>query len=182
MIGRIFPRNYLAGNAPKNGFRCAARILSRAANRRVYEYERHAINTKTKQVTLSDGRSFRLWRAVAGDGAEPVRLDIPGDDLPHVCYLRTLSDSRRIIEKARDAKRAVSSGKFHRAWKWRGRYASANSKSTSLEALAALATSLDTTWNSGSSDARGAWRKISSRSNTRSNSKIGMCSSTTERN
>jgi len=39
-----------------------------------------------------------------------VRLQIPGDDLPHVCYLRTLSDSRRIIEKAKNAKRAVVIG------------------------------------------------------------------------
>src|SRR5207302_9743143 len=43
-------------------------------------------------------------------GAEPVRLSIPGDNLPHVCYLRTLSDSKRIIEKAKNAKRAVVIG------------------------------------------------------------------------
>jgi NADPH-dependent 2,4-dienoyl-CoA reductase/sulfur reductase-like enzyme len=43
-------------------------------------------------------------------GAEPVRLTIPGNDLPHVCYLRTFSDSRRIIEKAKNAKRAVVIG------------------------------------------------------------------------
>jgi NADPH-dependent 2,4-dienoyl-CoA reductase/sulfur reductase-like enzyme len=43
-------------------------------------------------------------------GAEPVRLTIPGADLPHVCYLRTLNDSRRIIEKAKNAKSAVVIG------------------------------------------------------------------------
>ena len=43
-------------------------------------------------------------------GAEPVRLHIPGGDLPHVCYLRTLADSRHIIEKAKHAKRAVVIG------------------------------------------------------------------------
>jgi len=36
-------------------------------------------------------------------GAEPVHLTIPGSDLPHVFYLRTLADSRRIIEKAKSA-------------------------------------------------------------------------------
>src|SRR5205823_6649958 len=43
-------------------------------------------------------------------GAEPVRLEIPGHDLPHVCYLRTLADSRHIIDKAKNAKRAVIIG------------------------------------------------------------------------
>jgi apoptosis-inducing factor 3 len=43
-------------------------------------------------------------------GAEPVRLQIPGNDLSHVYYLRTLSDSRRIIEKAENAKSAVVIG------------------------------------------------------------------------
>jgi NADPH-dependent 2,4-dienoyl-CoA reductase/sulfur reductase-like enzyme len=43
-------------------------------------------------------------------GAEPVRLGIPGGDLSHVCYLRTLADSRRIIDKTKGAKRAVVIG------------------------------------------------------------------------
>src|SRR4029453_7280767 len=43
-------------------------------------------------------------------GAQPLHLTIPGADLPHVCYLRTLTDSRRIIEKAKSARRAVVIG------------------------------------------------------------------------
>src|SRR5262249_42243881 len=35
---------------------------------------------------------------------------IPGADLPHVFYLRTLADSRRIIEKAKSARCAVVIG------------------------------------------------------------------------
>jgi apoptosis-inducing factor 3 len=69
-----------------------------------------AIEPKTKQVTLSDGRSLSYHALLLATGAEPVRLAIPGDDLPHVCYLRTLADSRRIIEKAEKAKRAVVIG------------------------------------------------------------------------
>src|SRR5207249_9530194 len=65
---------------------------------------------KTKQVTLSDARSLAYGALLLATGAEPVRLEIPGDDLPRVCYLRTLSDSRRIIEKAKHAKRAVVIG------------------------------------------------------------------------
>lgn len=69
-----------------------------------------AIDPKAKQVTLSDGRSLGYGALLLATGAEPVRLAIPGDDLPHVCYLRTLADSRRIIEKAKTAKRAVVIG------------------------------------------------------------------------
>jgi NADPH-dependent 2,4-dienoyl-CoA reductase/sulfur reductase-like enzyme/nitrite reductase/ring-hydroxylating ferredoxin subunit len=69
-----------------------------------------AIDPKTKQVTLSDGRSLCYGALLLATGAEPVRLAIPGNDLAHVCYLRTLADSRRIIEKTKDAKRAVVIG------------------------------------------------------------------------
>jgi apoptosis-inducing factor 3 len=69
-----------------------------------------AIDPETKQVTLSDGRSLGYGALLLATGAEPVHLRIPGDDLPQVCYLRTLADSRRIIEKVKDAKYAVVIG------------------------------------------------------------------------
>ena len=68
------------------------------------------INAKTRHVTFSDGQSLGFGALLLATGAEPVRLKIPGDDLPHVCYLRSLDDSRRIIEKAKHAKRAVVIG------------------------------------------------------------------------
>ena len=68
------------------------------------------IDPQKKKITLSDGRSLGYDRLLLATGAEPVRLAIPGDDLPHVCYLRTLDDSRRIIDKAKSAKRAVVIG------------------------------------------------------------------------
>lgn len=68
------------------------------------------IDPKAKQVTLSDGRSLGYGALLLATGAQPVHLTIPGADLPHVCYLRTLIDSRRIIEKAKNARRAVVIG------------------------------------------------------------------------
>jgi NADPH-dependent 2,4-dienoyl-CoA reductase/sulfur reductase-like enzyme len=69
-----------------------------------------AIDPRNKQISFSDGRSVKYGALLLATGAEPVRLKIPGDDLPHVYYLRTLADSRRIIERARHAKRAVVIG------------------------------------------------------------------------
>ncbi len=47
---------------------------------------------------------------VLATGADPVRLPIPGADRPHVFYLRTLADSRAIIEHAQRSRHAVVIG------------------------------------------------------------------------
>jgi apoptosis-inducing factor 3 len=104
-------KDYLAGNAPEEWIPLRPpefyreQKIDTLTNTTVT-----AIDPKTKQVTLSDGRSLGYGALLIATGAEPVRLAIPGNDLAHVCYLRTLADSRRIIEKAKDAKRAVVIG------------------------------------------------------------------------
>ena len=104
-------KDYLAGNAPEEWIPLRPpefyreQKIDTLANTTVT-----AIDPKTKQVTLSNGRSLGYGALLLATGAEPVRLKIPGDDLPHVCYLRTLTDSRRIIEKAKNASRAVVIG------------------------------------------------------------------------
>jgi len=104
-------KDYLAGNAPEEW------ILLRPPE--FYREQKidaltnttvRGVDPKAKQVTLSDGRSLGYGALLLATGAQPVHLTIPGADLPHVCYLRTLSDSRRIIEKAKGAKRAVVIG------------------------------------------------------------------------
>src|SRR5438046_4819884 len=69
-----------------------------------------AIDPQEKKVMLTDGRSLGYGALLLATGAEPVRLAIPGGDLPHVYYLRTLTDSRRIIDKAKSSTRAVVIG------------------------------------------------------------------------
>jgi NADPH-dependent 2,4-dienoyl-CoA reductase/sulfur reductase-like enzyme/nitrite reductase/ring-hydroxylating ferredoxin subunit len=69
-----------------------------------------AIDPQKKTVTLGDGRTLAWGALVLATGAEPVRLPIPGFDLPHVHVLRSLADSRAIIAKAEGAKQVVVLG------------------------------------------------------------------------
>ncbi|HKR53018.1 MAG TPA: FAD-dependent oxidoreductase [Chthoniobacterales bacterium] len=104
-------KDYLAGNAPEEWIPLRSADFYREQKIDVVtKTSVAAIDQKRRQVTLSDGRSLAYDALLLATGATPVRLNIPGDDLPHVCYLRTLTDSRRIIEKAKYARRAVVIG------------------------------------------------------------------------
>src|SRR6185312_12765666 len=62
------------------------------------------------EVVTADGSKVVYDRLLLATGAEPVRLPLPGMDLPHVHTLRTLADSRAIIAHAATARRAVVMG------------------------------------------------------------------------
>jgi NADPH-dependent 2,4-dienoyl-CoA reductase/sulfur reductase-like enzyme/nitrite reductase/ring-hydroxylating ferredoxin subunit len=104
-------KDYLAGNAPEEwiplhpkDFYDEHRIELRLGSAVT------AIDPQGKTVTLADGTTVAWGALVLATGAEPIRLPIPGFDLPHVHVLRSLADSRAIIEKAKGAKRAVVLG------------------------------------------------------------------------
>ena len=104
-------KDYLAGSAPEEWIPLRPpEFYSEQKIETLMSTRVESIAPAEKQITLSDGRSLGYGALLVATGAEPVRLQIPGDDLPQVCYLRTLADSRRIIEKAKSAKRVVVIG------------------------------------------------------------------------
>jgi nitrite reductase/ring-hydroxylating ferredoxin subunit len=68
------------------------------------------IDVAAKHVELADGSHHHYDAPLIATGAHPVRLDLPGADLPHVHYLRTRADCDGLIAGAKSAKRAVVVG------------------------------------------------------------------------
>jgi apoptosis-inducing factor 3 len=69
-----------------------------------------ALDARAKELTLGDGSKIKFEKLLLATGAEPVKLPIPGANLPHVHTLRSLADCRAIIAQAKSATRAVVIG------------------------------------------------------------------------
>jgi NADPH-dependent 2,4-dienoyl-CoA reductase/sulfur reductase-like enzyme/nitrite reductase/ring-hydroxylating ferredoxin subunit len=103
-------KDYLAGDAPEEWIPLHPRDFYDEHRIELRKAEAIAIDPRAKTVALSDGTSLGYGALVLATGAEPIRLPIPGADLPHVRVLRSLADSRALIEAAKTAKRAVVIG------------------------------------------------------------------------
>lgn len=68
------------------------------------------LDLASKTATLVDGDTIAFEKALIATGGRPVRLKVPGGDLPGVHYLRTLDDSAAIAAEAGRGKRAVLIG------------------------------------------------------------------------
>jgi NADPH-dependent 2,4-dienoyl-CoA reductase/sulfur reductase-like enzyme/nitrite reductase/ring-hydroxylating ferredoxin subunit len=104
-------KNYLAGNAAEEWIplRSAEFYQERDIDLKL-GVRVAAIDTASRHVQLVDGSRYAYDALLLATGAEPVRLDLPGGDLPHVHYLRTLADSRALVAKALVSQRAVVIG------------------------------------------------------------------------
>jgi NADPH-dependent 2,4-dienoyl-CoA reductase/sulfur reductase-like enzyme len=69
-----------------------------------------ALDVKARRVRLADAREYSYGALLLATGAEPVRLNIPGADQPHVHYLRSFADSKALVAAASSAKQAVVVG------------------------------------------------------------------------
>ena len=104
-------KNYLAGSAPEDWIPLRSPEFYKEQNIDLKLGARvAAIDTASRQVQLADGSRHAYDALLLATGAEPVRLELPGGDLPHVHYLRTLADSRALVARALVSKRAVVIG------------------------------------------------------------------------
>jgi apoptosis-inducing factor 3 len=104
-------KDYLAGNAPEEWIPLHPRSyyeergITLELGRKVA-----ALDPARRSLTFDDGGTRESGAIVLATGAEPVRLEIPGQGGPPVFTLRSLADSRAIIEAAKTARRAVVLG------------------------------------------------------------------------
>jgi NADPH-dependent 2,4-dienoyl-CoA reductase/sulfur reductase-like enzyme/nitrite reductase/ring-hydroxylating ferredoxin subunit len=103
-------KDYLAGSAPEDWLplRPDAYYAENGIDLHL-DAEVTGIDTKKREI-VAGGKTVAFDRLLLATGAEPVRLGIPGADLPHVHTLRSLADCRAIIGLAKTARRAVVIG------------------------------------------------------------------------
>jgi len=104
-------KDYLAGTAPEEWLPLRPREFYAEQGIELMTGARAVdIDATGRKVKLEDGRVLPYEAMLLATGAEPIRLAIPGADLPHVHTLRTLADSQAIIARAQAAKTAVVIG------------------------------------------------------------------------
>jgi apoptosis-inducing factor 3 len=104
-------KDYLAGTAPEDWvpLRSDSYYSDSGIDLRL-KTKVTGIDPRECEVALADGRNVPYDRLLLATGAEPVRLSIPGAEQPHIHTLRSLADSRAIIERAKTSRRAVVIG------------------------------------------------------------------------
>lgn len=103
-------KDFLAGNAPEEWLqlRSPEFYQEHHIDRIVGAVE--SIDPQSRSVRLSDGRQLSFGALLLATGAAPIRLPIPGSDLPHVHVLRSRADCMRLIAALPDRPRVVIAG------------------------------------------------------------------------
>jgi apoptosis-inducing factor 3 len=104
-------KDYLAGSAPEEWI--PLRPLSFYSDNAIDLRLRSAVagvNVGAREIALAGGGRIPFDRLLLATGAEPVRPSISGAKPSDVLVLRSLDDSRAIIERAKTARRAAVLG------------------------------------------------------------------------
>jgi NADPH-dependent 2,4-dienoyl-CoA reductase/sulfur reductase-like enzyme/nitrite reductase/ring-hydroxylating ferredoxin subunit len=104
-------KDYLAGNAPEDWIPLRPpEFFQEKKIDLVLGTRATALDIPNKRVVVEGGRTFAYDALLLATGADPVRLAIPGAELPHVHTLRTVADSRAIVAQLATTRRAVVLG------------------------------------------------------------------------
>ena len=104
-------KDYLAGSAPEEWIPLRDDAFYSDQNIELrLKTNATGIDVQARAITLADGSTIHYDRLLLATGAEPVRLTLPGMELPHVHTLRSFGDCRAIIANATTARRAVVMG------------------------------------------------------------------------
>jgi len=104
-------KDYLAGTAPEDWIPLRPKEFYAET-----EIDLHlgvtatAIDIAARRVVFDRGEAVGFDKLLLATGAEPLRLQLPGAELPHVRTLRSLSDCRELVARAKSGARAVIVG------------------------------------------------------------------------
>ncbi len=103
-------KDYLAGDAPEEWMPLFPETFyDEHSIELVLDSPVESIDTAAQEVVFGNGRRQRYASLLLATGAAPIHLDFP-DAGQAVYYLRTLADSRAIIARSREARKAVVIG------------------------------------------------------------------------
>jgi NADPH-dependent 2,4-dienoyl-CoA reductase/sulfur reductase-like enzyme len=103
-------KDYLAGNAPEEWIPIRPQGFYDAHGVQIIRGNATRIDVAQRCVEVTDRPPIPYDALLVATGAEPITLTLPGSDLPHVYYLRSLANSRAIIAATARAKTAVIIG------------------------------------------------------------------------
>jgi 3-phenylpropionate/trans-cinnamate dioxygenase ferredoxin reductase subunit len=103
-------KDYLAGTAPEEWIPLHPPSFYDENQITLLRGTVSALDVRNRVLELAEGARVEYGALLLAPGAEPIRLDLPSAPGAHVHYLRSLADSRAIIDSTASARRAVVLG------------------------------------------------------------------------
>jgi 3-phenylpropionate/trans-cinnamate dioxygenase ferredoxin reductase subunit len=104
-------KDYLAGNAPEDWIPLHPKSFYEDFGiELVLDKPVKSLDAQARRLTFHDGTTREFGAILLATGSTPIQLDIPIKKSEPIQYLRSLADSRALIAKAGEGKRAVVLG------------------------------------------------------------------------